>query len=141
MVSLNPKPYTLYPLAILLGLLLSINSCAPSLDDPGVPNALLASPDTVSLNGLTDTKNISLRQRCGCPFTLDSAYAVSGDTDRIVMSFVELQMDTVSTHNVSFAAKPGTATGSYSAAYMFKVYSYSARAFLPAPVTVKLVVP
>lgn len=116
-------------------------SCAPSLEDPGVPNALLATPDTLSTVGLTDTVQVSLKMRCGCAYKLDSLIAVSGDIDKIVMLAVEKQSDEVSVHHVSFVGKTGTPSGSYSANYLFKAYSYSAQAFLPAPVTVKLRVP
>src|ERR1035437_2555974 len=73
------KPYTLYPLAIGILLIASLNACAPTVNDPGTPNALVATPDTVRLAGLAASGSVSLHLNCGCPFIFDSVRS-TGDT-------------------------------------------------------------
>src|SRR5947209_2715684 len=84
---------------------LTLTSCAPKVDEPGQPNALVASADTVSLASATAKSDITLRLRCGCAFTVDSLIAVSGDIDKIVMTVTDTR-DTITQHVVQFSAKP-----------------------------------
>jgi hypothetical protein len=119
---------------------LTVSSCAPTTEETPPPNALLASPDTVNIASATAKADLSLKFRCGCAFTLDSLIAVSGDVDKITMTATD-QSQEITQHIVQFSAKPGTASGTYAANYLFKAYGSAERAFLSVPVYVKLTIP
>jgi hypothetical protein len=116
------------------------SSCAPTTVETTPPNALLASPDTLSIASATAKADLSLKFRCGCAFTVDSLIAVSGDIDKIVMTAAD-RSQSITQHLVEFSAKPGTSSGTYAANYLFKAYGATERAFLSVPVYVKLQVP
>jgi hypothetical protein len=118
----------------------SLNACAPTVNDPGTPNALVATPDTVRLAGLAASRSVSLHLNCGCPFIFDSVVA-SGETAAIVVTPTEPYKDSLTTHDVAFSGKLGTASGIHSAAYRFYTYDADTRGDFMATVQVILSVP
>ncbi|MDP4198002.1 MAG: hypothetical protein Q8922_01070 [Bacteroidota bacterium] len=135
---------TLYSLAAAIGLaialIVSLNSCAPSVNDLGTPNALVATPDTVRLAGLSASQEVSLRLNCGCTFIFDSVVS-SGDVASILVTQTDSYKDSLSTHRVTFSAKPGAASGLHQAAYRFYTYDADTHADFQEPVVVFLTVP
>ncbi len=132
--------YTLYPLAIGLLLIASLNSCAPSVNDTTTPNALVATPDTVTLAGLAASGAVSLRLNCGCTFIFDSV-VTTGDTAAILVTPKEGYKDSVTTHTITFSGKPGTATGPHNATYTFYTYDADTHGDFWTTVHVFLTVP
>ena len=140
MQSLISKPYTLYPLAAAIVIVLSLYSCAPSINDPGTPNGLAATPDTVRLANPAATGTISLSLRCGCDFTsIDSAW--SGDTADIMMTPLDNPSTAMKPHLVSFSGRAGAASGIHEANYRFFTYDFGSKSYFFVTVAVFLTVP
>lgn len=132
--------HTLYPLAVAIALIVSLNSCAPSLNDPGVPNALLASPDSLHLRALSDTASSSIALRCGCTYQL-AVVPASGDTTRILCRPAERLDSMLSAHTLRFYGATGTPTGSYSASFALSHFEGTGQGYLRDTIHVFLTMP
>ena len=104
----------LFMLGLVLWAATANTGCAPSPTNSEVPNAMVATPDTVRIAALGDTATSSVRLNCGCQYSLQ-AKALSGDTARIHLTLSAT--DPASTHTLFFSGVAGTPSGSYSARY------------------------
>lgn len=128
---------------VLLGLSVAgLHSCAPSVNDTTTPNALVATPDTVTLAGLAASGTVSLRLNCGCTFIFDSV-VTTGDTAAILVTVTPTEgyKDSVTTHHVTFSGKPGTISGPHNATYTFYTYDADTHGDFWTTVHVFLTVP
>jgi len=132
--------YILYPLAIVIVLICSLNSCAPSIISPLPPNGLVASPDSLHLTGIPDTLSTSASLLCGCSFKL-AVVPASGDTNRIHMLPLEKLDSLFSSHHLDFFGVAGTPSGKYAANFSLSTYDYNTQANFYDTVHVFLSVP
>ena len=98
-------------ISILVGFAALLASCAPTApSDPGTPNALLSSPDTLNITKATPTAASTLSLACGCEF--DYSATNFGDTSKIRFT---LQPSTgkLNSYTITASALPATPSGTY----------------------------
>jgi hypothetical protein len=98
----------------------SVVSCAPTpANDPGDPNFLQSTPDTVKLTPTIATATAGVSLHCGCTFPLIMTNK-GGDTTHIQYLVTQYPAD-VKTHDVTVTANvTGLTTGIYTGWISFR---------------------
>ena len=100
-------------LAVTCLIVFSVVSCAPTpANNPGEPNFLQSTPDTVKLTPTVASATAGVSLRCGCTFALLMTNK-GGDTTHLKYVVTQYPAD-VSTHDVKITADTnGLTTGTY----------------------------